>query len=223
MAAHDVRQPDIGRLPYHWHNPVWLTGVLKRWKIGKPLLVGILTAAIVLVTADKTFNLSAKLSKAVGRNPTLTGRTEIWKIVKEQHTDPLLGEGFYVFWDTEKGRNVVDALARINSTHNGYLETYVDAGLVGDLLLALLLLVAGARVIGRLFAGSALGRIGVTYWATALLYNLSESSFFRLDLLWFSLLLVTIDYPQRVAAPITVEEQMAWAYGGRPNEMRVGV
>ncbi len=202
----------------------WLTGVLRRWKIGKPLLVGILTAAIVLVAADKTFNLSAKLSEAVGRNPTLTGRTEIWKIVKEQNTDPVLGEGFYVFWDTEKGKNVVDALTRINSTHNGYLETYVDAGLIGDLLLGLLLLATGARVIGRLFAGSPLGRIGITYWATALLYNLSESSFFRLDLLWFSLLLVTIDYPQRVAAaPITVDEQVAWSYGGRPDEMRVGV
>lgn len=201
----------------------WLTGVLQRWKIGKPLLIGILTAAIILVSADKTFNLSAKLSQAVGRNPTLTGRTEIWKIVKEQKTDPLLGEGFYVFWDTEKGKNVVDALTRINSTHNGYLETYVDAGLIGDLLLGLFLLAAGARVVGRLFAGAPLGRIGVTYWATALLYNLSESSFFRLDLLWFSLLLVTIDYPQTAAAPVAVDEPAVWSYGQRPNEMRVGV
>ena len=189
----------------------WICGILQKLKIGKPILIGGLTAAICIVAADKTFNLSARLSEAVGRNPTLTGRTEIWKIVKEQNTDPLLGEGFYVFWDTEKGKNVVDALARINSAHNGYLETYVDAGLVGDVLLALMLLVAGARVIGRLFSGSPFGRIGVTYWATALLYNLSESSFFRLDLLWFMLLLVSIDYPRVRSAEVESEDQLPWA------------
>ncbi len=201
----------------------WICGVLQKLKIGKPILVGGLTVAICLAAADKTFNLSAKLSEAVGRNPTLTGRTDIWRIVKEQNTDPLLGEGFYIFWDTAKGKNVVDALARINSTHNGYLETYVDAGLVGDTLLALLLLVIGARVVGRLFNEAPLGRIGVTFWATALLYNLSETSFFRLDLLWFTLLLVTIEYPQAVRYVVPAEAQSQWSYSGRPDEIRVGV
>jgi exopolysaccharide production protein ExoQ len=201
----------------------WICGVLQKLKIGKPLLIGGLTAAICLAAADKTFNLSAKLSQAVGRNPTLTGRTNIWRIVKEQNTDPLLGEGFYVFWDTEKGKNVVDALTRINSTHNGYLETYVDAGIVGDTLLGLLLLVIGARAVGRLFNGARLGRIGVTFWAMALLYNLSESSFFRLDLLWFTLLLVTIEYPQLVGYVVPTEEQPQWSYSGRPDEVRLGV
>src|SRR4051794_836263 len=138
----------------------WICGVLQKLKIGKPLLIGGLTAAICLAAADKTFNLSAKLSQAVGRNPTLTGRTNIWRIVKEQNTDPLLGEGFYVFWDTEKGKNVVDALTRINSTHNGYLETYVDAGIVGDTLLGLLLLVIGARAVGRYLTGRVWAELG---------------------------------------------------------------
>lgn len=200
----------------------WICGPLQRMKLGKPLLIGGLSVAICLVTLDKTFNLSAKVSEAVGRNPTLTGRTEIWRIIKEQNTDPLVGEGFYVFWDTDKGRAVVDALARINSAHNGYLETYVDAGVIGDVLLVLLLLVGGKRVIGRLFAGSPLGRIGVTFWAIALLYNVSESSFFRLDLLWFNLLLVTIEPPPTFAEQLAMEEQLAWRYSTRQHEARIG-
>jgi hypothetical protein len=42
-----------------------------------------------------------------------------------------------------------------------------------------------------------LGRIGLVFWVLAIIYNLSESSFFRLDALWFTLLLVMIECPRR--------------------------
>ena len=91
---------------------------------------------------------------------------------------------------------MVDALTKINSTHNGYLEMYVDGGLVGVVLLGLLLLLGGKRVIDRSFTGVPLGTMGLIYWLTAIIYNLSESSYFRLDTLWLTLLLMTINCPQ---------------------------
>jgi len=172
---------------------------------GKQVLIAGLAAAICMATMDKTFGISDMIIKATGRNPTLTGRTEIWELVKMQKTDPFIGNGFYVFWDTSRGRNVVDQFMPIKSTHNGYLEVYVDGGLVGDMLLVLLLMVVGSRVINRLFNGNPLGKIGLIFWVLAIIYNLSESSFFRLDTLWFVLLLVTIDCPrtfyQKVGLP----------------------
>lgn len=173
----------------------WLTGRLVRMRNGKQILVTGLLVAFSFWTLDNTFGLSDKLADALGRNPTLTGRTNIWRIVLEQKTDPWIGEGFYIFWDTEKGGAVVDQLARIQSAHNGYLETYVDAGIIGVTLLGLLILAAGSRVINRLFTGSPLGRMGIMFWTAALVYNLSESSFFRLDVLWFTFLLGMIEIP----------------------------
>jgi O-antigen ligase len=175
---------------------LWGSGRLMRMRHGKRVLIACLAAGISLAALDKTFGLSEIVIRALGRNPTLTGRTDIWQHVMEQKTNPLVGEGFCIFWDTDKGAAVVDALTKINSTHNGYLEMYVDGGLVGVVLLGLLLLLGGKRVIDRSFTGVPLGTMGLIYWLTAIIYNLSESSYFRLDTLWLTLLLMTINCPQ---------------------------
>jgi len=170
--------------------------ILLRMRHGKTVLISCLAVAVCVTALDQTFGFSDMVIKAMGRNPTLTGRTDIWRIVKEQKTDPLVGTGFYVFWDTAKGKAVVEQFMQINSTHNGYLEMYVDGGLLADVLLGLLLLTGGGRIINGMFRGSPLGKIGLAIWITALVYNLSESSFFRLDTLWFALLLVMMEPPR---------------------------
>jgi exopolysaccharide production protein ExoQ len=174
---------------------LWGSGHLLRLRNGKPVLVCCLAASLCVAVMDKTFNLSEVVIKALGRNPTLTGRTEIWRHVKEQKTNPLIGEGFYVFWDSDKGQAVIDATLEIKSAHNGYLEAYVDGGLVAVVLLVLMLLSCGDRVINRMFAGDSLGKLGLAVWLVAIVYNLSEASFFRLTPLWFVLLLVLVVCP----------------------------
>jgi exopolysaccharide production protein ExoQ len=170
----------------------WLTGRLLRMTNGKAVLIGLLVGAGCLVWADKSLGISDAVIRALGRDPSMTGRTGIWEVVLDQKTDPMLGTGFCVFWDTDKGQNAIDQLMRINSAHNGYLEMYLDGGMIGVSLLVLLLLAAGARIINALFAGHPLGRMGLVFWILAIVYNFSESSFFRLDVLWFTLLMLTI-------------------------------
>lgn len=174
---------------------LWGTQRLLGMRNGRRVLITILTSVICLVVMDKTFGVSDMVIRALGRDPSLTGRTDIWKILLEQKTDRFLGEGFYVFWDSPKGKAVIESFMKINSAHNGYLDLYVDGGLVGDALLVLVLLVAARRVVDRLFSGHPLSKVGLVYWLLAILYNFSESSFFRLDVLWFAFLLVTIEHP----------------------------
>ncbi len=172
---------------------------------GRRILVTCLVIGIGLVALDKTFNLSEIVIRMLGRNPDLTGRKDIWRLVIEQQNNTFLGQGFCIFWDTDKGQDVIGQLMRINSTHNGYLEMYMDGGLIADFLLISLLLIGGKRVIDRLFKGNPVGLIGLVFWVTAIIYNFSESSYFRLDLLWFSLLLFIMDCPQRYRRGVTVQ------------------
>lgn len=176
----------------------WGAGRLRRMRNGKKILISCLATVIALVLLDSTFQLSDTIIRALGRDPTLTGRTDIWKLVMEQKTDPLLGMGYYTFWDSEKGLAVVEAYKHINSAHNGFLEVYLDCGLVGDFALCLMLLAAGARFINRLFRGDPLGRMGLMFWLIAIVYNFSESSFFRPDPLWFILVLLMLEVPRRI-------------------------
>jgi exopolysaccharide production protein ExoQ len=174
----------------------WGAGRVLRMRKGKQVLIGALAGIALLAIADKTLGLSEKVIVALGRNPTLTGRTDIWKAVLEQQTDPVFGHGFEIFWDTDRGKTVIEGLMQINSTHNGYLEMYVDGGAVGVVLLIFMMLAGGKRVIDRLFAKHPLGRIGLVFWFLAILYNFSETSYFRLDILWFTLVMVIIVAPQ---------------------------
>src|ERR1700736_4539423 len=159
----------------------WGAGRLLRMKHGKQILISALVAIICLVALDETVGLSQTIIRALGRNPTLTGRTDIWHVLLEQHTNPVTGEGFYVFWDTDKGNEARDALARINTAHNGYLEAYIDGGVIGVSLLVIVLLAAGRRAIARLFDHQPFGKMTLIFCVLASIYNWSESSFFRLD------------------------------------------
>jgi O-antigen ligase len=81
---------------------------------------------------------------------TFTGRTEIWShIVKEIARRPWLGHGFGSFWDTGALVNPIlsappDAwfmnAQLINTAHNGYLDVWLQNGLIGLALAVLALL-----------------------------------------------------------------------------------
>jgi O-antigen ligase len=185
----------------------WVGLRLVRMRQGKQILMIGMAVIICLFTLDKTIGLSDIIIKAMGRNPTLTGRTDIWRLVLEQQTDPIIGFGFYTFWDSDKGKAVMNSFMKINEAHNGYLEMYLDGGMIGDTLLILLLLVAGKRVIDRLFSKATFGKMGIIFWFLVIIYNFSETSFFRLDPLWFTFLLVTVECHSRMEMePVTSNE-----------------
>jgi len=173
----------------------WGASQVVKMKAGRPILMTTVITVAILALMDSSLGLTDMVIRALGRDPDLTGRTDIWELVLNQNTNPLVGQGFYMFWDSSKGEAVIDSFMRINSAHNGYLETYLDGGIIGVALLVLFLLVAGGTIINRLFAGHPLGKIGLVFWLMSILYNFSESSFFRLDVLWFTLILVSIACP----------------------------
>ncbi len=115
----------------------------------------------------------------IGKDPTLTGRTDIWAALFAQIKDhPWLGHGYAVFWLDETGpafwvRQRTQWL--VPTAHNGWLETWLSIGLVGVLLFALSYIsaiIAGLR--GVLHEKAA-------YWGLIstlvfLLFSLSESN-----------------------------------------------
>jgi len=182
---------------------LWGSQRLLKMRNGRKVLITILASIVLIALMDKTLGVSNMIIRSLGRDPDLTGRTDIWRLVLDQKTPPLTGEGFYVFWDSPKGKEVIESFMKVNSAHNGYLDLYVDGGLVGCALLCVFLIAAGRRAMDRLFSGHPLGKVALCFWFLAILYNFSESSFLRLDVLWFSLLLVV------AASPLTKRQRLA--------------
>ena len=83
------------------------------------------------------------LLEMIGKDPTLTGRTEIWAYVnKDIGMKPLLGWGYYVFWEqtNQYAAEISDAVHwEVPNAHNGLLEFLLDIGMVGTALFAFIL------------------------------------------------------------------------------------
>lgn len=175
---------------------LWGSGRLNKMKSpGRALAAGV-AVVLCLALLEAAFGISRAALEALGRDQTLTGRTEIWQMVKEQRINPMFGYGFMSFWDTPMARAYnEEGGTAICTVHNGYLEAYVDGGVLAVLLLALILLVGGAMVYKDLLSNTLFGRTKCMFFTIALIYNWSESSFFRLDPLWFVLLLALIRCP----------------------------
>lgn len=93
----------------------------------------------------------------LGRDPTLTGRTEIWSyVIRYIEQKPVLGWGYQVFWEVDgpvRRYLMKDLGWEPVSAHNGFLEIALQFGLVG-LAVFMAFLVEALRRTLRLFNSS---------------------------------------------------------------------
>jgi len=121
-----------------------LIGLLARVPVrtrGRLLAV---VAILVAIGAGLAVRLDAQdlALKALGKDSTLTGRTYLWsQAIKVGEDSPLLGQGYNAFWvqgnlKAEKYWFEFNIRGRSGfHFHNLYLQSYVDLGLVGILIL----------------------------------------------------------------------------------------
>ena len=80
----------------------------------------------------------------VGKDPTLTGRTQMWVyIIQDIWMNPWLGWGYFSFWSTSNPfaveiSNVMGFV--VPQAHNGLLELLLNAGVLGTALFIFILI-----------------------------------------------------------------------------------
>ncbi len=123
-------------------------------------------------------NMKAELAGAVGRNPTFTDRTAIWKFLPSMQTNPLVGTGYDSFWLGPRLQAIWSSpIGDINEAHNGYLEVYLNLGIVGLFLLSAFLIASYRAICKRLTPFSSLAALTLALWTVLLIYNVTESAF----------------------------------------------
>jgi O-antigen ligase len=143
------------------------------------------------------FDINGALAGAVGRDPTLTGRTNIWDAVLSTHTNPLFGTGYQSFWLGPRLFRVWEqAGVGIQEAHNGYLEVYLHLGSIGVLLLCLFLIASYLTICRRLNSFSSYASLSLALWTILLFYNMTEAAAFNGQLMWEIFVLGAIVVPQ---------------------------
>jgi len=171
----------------------------------RPAVVHLLIAGMIFGSFFVLFlNPAGGVLEDLGRNPTLTGRTDIWKVVLSSAGNPMLGTGFESFWLGDRLQKMWSApggfMKGIQEAHNGYLEVYLNLGWIGVALLALLL-VAGYRNVLAVFRRDRdSGTIRLAFFLTAVVYSFTEAGFRMMSPTWIAFLLATT-YAPAVAVP----------------------
>jgi len=140
--------------------------------------------------------LNGELAARLGRDPTLTDRTIIWKTVLSLHTNPVVGTGYESFWLCSRLRSVWQVLQGINETHNGYIDIYVNLGSAGVILLVGFLMASYRAICKKFDSSYSLASLTLAMWTVILFYNMTESAF-KGGLLWLTLLLGALVIPER--------------------------
>jgi O-antigen ligase len=113
-----------------------------RWVNKRSVDAYVLSGAVIVAVGCFGLGLSDSVIHLLGRNDTLTGRTDIWHVLWHWDINPLLGTGYEGFWLGDRRLAVAQALdlSFLNEAHNGYLETYLNLGFIGVGITAALLL-----------------------------------------------------------------------------------
>jgi len=164
--------------------------------VEKPQRVLVLLALFVLgaLFLEATVSLSELIIVGLlNRDLTLTTRVPMWYSLLEMSENPLVGSGFESFWLGERLSAIWSRFGRLNQAHNGYLETYLNLGLVGLSVLMTAILSGLSTVARRLTVDHRLGILKLVIIVVALIYNWSEAMFHGVNNMWILLLFAILD------------------------------
>lgn len=142
--------------------------------IRRPLLLALFVGSIstgILAPFVGGANLGSA-SSMFGRDATLTGRTETWaELVPQFMRNPVIGSGFASFWTTTRRDQY-----RMSHGHNGYLDTLLELGTVGLLLLVAWMLSSARRLFALLASDRSWASFALGFLFMAATYNTTEST-----------------------------------------------
>jgi exopolysaccharide production protein ExoQ len=167
-------------------------------KLNRAIIIGLILLLIfqgvVIFFLDQS--LMPAFFSAAGRDSSLTGRVPLWqKLIAMGGRAPLLGCGFTCFWlDIDRVAEIWKTVGwAATSAHNGYLEIFLDLGIVGLIILFFLLAQTYRNIMRSFQDNPELGKLKLVLFAMVFFHNFTESTLAKANsLLWLLFLLSSI-------------------------------
>jgi O-antigen ligase len=167
--------------------------MLRTWRWPYEFLVPTFIAIVTLISSVYLWSIdnSALIFAALGKDATLTGRTDLWNLVWDMiWKRPWLGYGYGAFWFG--GENSVSSELwnaagwKPPNSHNGLLDLWVNVGLLGVIIFAL----SFCKTLSKAFIWLRYSKISAGFWPLIfivymVLSNLTESALMlQNDIFW---------------------------------------
>lgn len=163
-----------------------------------------LAAILLVMVFDQVFSLQSDLIEASGRDSTFTGRTGLWETLLQEPINPLVGVGYASFWLGDRLRKfwAMYPTSPPIQAHNGYLEVYLNLGLIGVCLIAAVLWAGLRKTRSRMTTSLFMSEtyddrvfrtFGTAYIVAYLLYNITEATFQGMNFLFVIFLILAFN------------------------------
>lgn len=165
-----------------------------------------IAAMVVLVYSVLFLGLGSSAISSMGRDTTLTGRTDVWQVILPMAVNPWIGAGFENFWIGDRLKSIAHALdSGINQSHNGYIEIYLNIGWVGLISLGWVIVAGYRNILRGMRQEMELSGFKFASFFICLVYNFTEASFKIMSPVWIIFLWATLATP-RVAGTVSGRE-----------------
>ena len=168
----------------------------------RPARVHALCLTIIVASAAALFLGTGDVASALGRQSTMSGRTDIWAAVIPVVPNALVGAGFESFWISPSAQLFRDQMSRLgwyaalvkdlNEAHNGYIEVYLNLGWIGICLIMLVLVDGYLRAVKSLMRDPQLGSLFVAAFVISVYYSVTEAGFRMMNPAWIFLVLASV-------------------------------
>lgn len=175
----------------------------------RPALIPRRAVVHVLVVTAVCFSLFALfldpgggVLQELGRDATLTGRTQVWGLVLAVPVNRWVGAGYESFWVGDRLVELRDAMPNfpINEAHNAYIEVLLNLGWVGVSLIGLLLLTGYRKVIVRFRQDPDSGSLLLGFFLATIFESLTEAAYRLMTPAWIFFLLAVFAASQGISS-----------------------
>jgi O-antigen ligase len=174
----------IGSRPSMVSNPQKIF----RFGIASVVLFGVL---------EFVFSIKDSIIILLGRRPDLTTRVPMWEDLLSMVKNPIIGFGYESFWLGGRLQYMIEHWGIDCHAHNGYLEMYLNLGIVG-LVFILLWIVSGLKNVNRHLASDyPAAMLRLCFIVVVILYNYTEATFFGPSTLWMLFFIGVMYIPEK--------------------------
>lgn len=148
---------------------------------------------------DAIFDLKSIAIQMLGRRPDLTDRDVIWATVLALQERAWVGAGYENFWTGGRLLLIWERIGvpGINQAHNGYIEYYLNQGVIGLSILALCIVAGLRRVRGQLEQEFEFAVLKLAYLVVVLMYNYTEAMFTPVSNLFVLIMVAVMAWPAK--------------------------
>ncbi|MFO7674352.1 MAG: O-antigen ligase family protein, partial [Lutibacter sp.] len=142
---------------------------------------------------ESLFNLTDTIIVMLGRRPDLTTRVPMWDDLLGMVKNPIIGFGYESFWLGARRDYIIEEWGIASQAHNGYLEMYLNMGLIGVLFLMTWLISGLKKIMRYLAIDYPNGVLRFCLVVIIAIYNWAEATFFGTTNMWLLFFLAIMD------------------------------